>query len=464
MENFYKSYPNANRKILLVIDIALLYLAFNLSYNIRFGDGGPGNSFTLFFLVFGLVWWIVTGFNHYGIRLDGYVVNEQKLANLIKAFLLHAFFVCTLIFILKLQIVSRLFLFYTYSISFALIIMSRVFIGILYSFSSRSNYSFNKFVIVGAGNSGNALYNYLNANHPFGNKFMGFFDDQMDGSPCKELIKGKIKDLKTYCLQEDVNEIYFSLPLSSKELINDLSRFADQNFLHFRIIPDFGGIMGTDLNMYLYDNVPILTTRREPLDFVGNKILKRSFDILFSLSVILFIFPIVVPIVALAIKIDSKGPVFFKQLRPGWKNQLFECFKFRSMQVNNMAHVQATKADPRVTRVGRFLRKTNLDEFPQFINVLLGDMSVVGPRPNMIIQLEQYSKLISKYEIRHFVLPGITGMAQVKGYRGETNELELMEKRVEYDVKYIENWSFLLDLKIIGLTVWNMIKGDKRAY
>lgn len=465
MENLYKSYSNINRQILLAIDICLIYLAFYGAYHIRFGAEGPGSFFDLFFIVFGLVWWIVTGLNHYGMRADGMLINEQMLSNLLKAFLLHAFLVCTLIFILKVQIVSRLFLFYTYSLSFALILFSRVLIGLLYSYSSKANYSFNKFVIVGAGTSGNALYKYLSLNHAFGNKFMGFFDDRTEDSPCKDLIKGEIKDLKNYCLQEKVNEIYFSLPLSSrKELIHDLSSFADQNFLHFRIIPDFGGIVDTNVSMYLYDNVPILTTRREPLEFIANKILKRTFDIFFSLMVILFLFPIVVPLIALAIKIDSKGPVFYKQLRPGKKNQLFECLKFRSMKVNDLAHVQATKKDPRVTRVGKFLRKSNLDEFPQFFNVLLGDMSVVGPRPNMIIQLEQYSKLIGKYEIRHFVTPGITGLAQVKGYRGETNELELMEKRVEYDVKYIENWSFLLDLKIIFLTVWNMIKGDKKAY
>jgi putative colanic acid biosynthesis UDP-glucose lipid carrier transferase len=464
MENFYKTYSNANRKVLLAIDIALIYLAFHVAYGIRFGDLTPGHFFNLFFVVFGLVWWIVTGFNHYGTRADGLIVNEQKLANLMKAFLLHAFIVCLLIFVLKVQIVSRLFLFYTYSLSFILILLSRVLIGLSYHYYRKTDYSFNKFVIVGAGTSGSALYKYLNVNQSFGNKFMGFFDDQSENSPCKDLIKGQIKDLKSYCLQENINEIYFSLPLSSKELINDLSSFADQNFLHFRIIPDFGGIMGKDVNMYLYDNVPILTIRREPLEFTGNKILKRSFDIAFSLLVILFIFPIVLPIIALAIKLDSKGPVFFKQLRPGKKNQLFECFKFRSMKVNDITHVQATKSDPRVTRVGRFLRKSNLDELPQFFNVLLGDMSIVGPRPNMIIQLEQYSKLISKYEIRHFVTPGITGLAQVNGFRGETNELELMEKRVEFDVKYIENWSFMLDLQIIFLTVWNMVKGDKQAY
>jgi putative colanic acid biosynthesis UDP-glucose lipid carrier transferase len=173
---------------------------------------------------------------------------------------------------------------------------------------------------------------------------------------------------------------------------------------------------------------------------------------------------VIFPVIAIAIRLDSVGPVFFKQLRPGKKNKLFDCYKFRTMYVNNKTEVQATWHDSRITKVGAFLRKTNLDELPQFFNVLLGNMSVVGPRPNLISQLEEYSKTIQQYKIRHFITPGITGYAQVNGYRGETRELELMEKRVYYDVLYIENWSLSLDIKIIFLTIWNMLKGDKNAY
>jgi putative colanic acid biosynthesis UDP-glucose lipid carrier transferase len=210
--------------------------------------------------------------------------------------------------------------------------------------------------------------------------------------------------------------------------------------------------------------MPILTTRKEPLGVSINAALKRAFDIAFSLTVILTVFPFVVPIIAFAIRLNSKGPIIFKQLRPGKKNKLFECYKFRTMAVNTSSEFQATKNDPRVTSVGKFLRKTNLDELPQFINVLLGNMSVVGPRPNMVSQLEEYSRKIESYRVRHFVTPGITGYAQVNGFRGETREEGLMEKRVEYDVMYLENWSLSLDIKIIFLTVWNMFRGEKSAY
>ena len=190
---------------------------------------------------------------------------------------------------------------------------------------------------------------------------------------------------------------------------------------------------------------------------------KRLFDILFSLTIILGVFPIAVPLIALAIRLDSKGPIIFRQMRRGKKNKLFECYKFRTMHVGSNASEQASKDDSRITRVGRFLRKSNLDELPQFVNVLLGNMSVVGPRPHISKQ-DEYAKTIHKYPFRCFITPGITGYAQVSGYRGETKEPSLMEKRVEYDLKYMENWSLLFDLKIIGQTVWLMFRGQKNAY
>mgnify|MGYP003374863796 FL=1 len=193
--------------------------------------------------------------------------------------------------------------------------------------------------------------------------------------------------------------------------------------------------------------------------------LKRLFDMIFSLAVILLVsFTILVPII-IAIKCSSKGPILFKQKRTGYRGREFTCLKFRTMKVNDKSdELQATKNDPRKTKVGDFLRKTSLDELPQFVNVLIGNMSVVGPRPHMVKQTEEYSRLIDKYMVRHMIKPGITGLAQVSGYRGQTEELWQMEKRVEYDVMYIENWSFWLDIKIIFRTVINAIQGEKNAF
>ncbi len=204
---------------------------------------------------------------------------------------------------------------------------------------------------------------------------------------------------------------------------------------------------------------------QEPLCKPVNKLLKRSFDVLFALVVLLIFFPFIYVVVAIAIKLSSPGPVFFKQLRTGLNGRDFYCYKFRSMRVNAASDLlQARKNDPRKTRVGDFLRKTNIDEIPQFINVLMGDMSVVGPRPHMLKHTEDYSELIDNYMDRHQVKPGITGLAQVRGFRGETKELHQMAGRVRLDVWYIQNWKPGLDLKIIYRTVRNFLDGEKLAY
>ena len=192
---------------------------------------------------------------------------------------------------------------------------------------------------------------------------------------------------------------------------------------------------------------------------------KRSFDILFSLFIMLFVFSWLYPILAILIKLESAGPVFFVQIRTGRNNRNFKCYKFRSMYVNGDADKrQATLNDHRITQIGCFMRKTSLDELPQFFNVLIGNMSIVGPRPHMVVLTEEYSQLTEKYKARHTLRPGITGWAQILGLRGEVKSPEAMLKRVDADVWYLKNWSFLLDLKIIFLTFWITLKGDKNAY
>ena len=195
-----------------------------------------------------------------------------------------------------------------------------------------------------------------------------------------------------------------------------------------------------------------------------NKIIKRLFDILFSLFIVVFVFSWLIPIVAILIKLESKGPIFFKQGRPGLDQNEFFCIKFRSMRMNEKTEEMTTKNDPRVTKIGAFLRRTSLDEMPQFLNVLFGDMSIVGPRPHLWIHNNEYQKKIKKYNVRLHVRPGITGLAQVKGYRGEIETDEEMVNRIKYDVFYIENWSLFLDVKIIMLTIINIFKGQEKAY
>lgn len=463
--NKYQHYYSFNRIILLILDVALIALSFNLSNYFRYGTVDLAHQYSVFFVLFALVWWVVSGFSNFVFRVDGFISIGKRFSNLINAFLLHAFILASCIVIFNLEEISRLLLLYTYLSSALLIGFSRLVFMQLNKYVTNSDMAYSRYVIVGSGQAAISLYHTFSNDENPGTKFMGFFDDEADSnSPYSSQLKGSIADLQEYCLQHSIDEIYYTKPLTDKDQIDELTAFCDDNFVYFRIVPDFSAIVQKDVNLYFYHNIPIISVRKEPLEQVTNRVIKRAFDIAFSLAVILVIFPIVLPVIALAIRMESKGPIFFKQLRPGKKNHLFVCYKFRTMFVNNQTEVQATKNDPRITRVGRFLRKTNLDELPQFFNVLLGDMSVVGPRPNLVSQLDHYSKVISKYKMRHFVTPGITGYAQVSGYRGETKEVHLMEKRVEYDVKYMENWSFMMDMKIIFLTVWNMIKGEKNAY
>lgn len=206
------------------------------------------------------------------------------------------------------------------------------------------------------------------------------------------------------------------------------------------------------------------TNHLEPLSSITNKLIKRLFDVIVSTTFCICMIPII-PIIALIIKIQSPGPIFFKQERTGFAGKTFYCYKFRSMHVNQDADIaQATKNDPRKFAFGNFMRKTNIDELPQFWNVLKGDMSIVGPRPHMLHHTEIYSELIDKYMVRHFCKPGITGWAQVTGFRGETKELWQMEERVERDIWYIEHWTFMLDIKIIYKTIKSVIIPDKHAY
>ncbi len=457
-------YSRFIKVMIFIIDFFFIYLAFLMSEKLGVVHTLSNQQFTSFFLTFGLIW-IIAGFFNKIYRLDTEVT--QTITNLFGTFLLHLIIIEVLMKASGLYLVSFEFLAYIYGFAIFLIVGSRIFYKLIAKYYQFTGFDKRKVVIIGAGGAGVALFKHFTGNETAGYHFAGFFDDITNQTQeVQDKVVGPLsaKAIKSYCISQGIGEIYFALPPSHITLLHDLSQFADEQFIYFRVAPDFSELQHESGNIFLINSVPVLTTRKEPLGISLNANLKRAFDILFSLTVILLLFPIILPIIAIAIRLDSSGPIFFKQLRPGKKNKLFDCYKLRTMLVNNNTELQASKNDSRITKVGRFLRKTNMDELPQFFNVLLGNMSVVGPRPNMISQLEEYSKTINNYRVRHFVTPGITGYAQVNGCRGETRDAGLMEKRVKYDVQYIENWSLSLDMKIIFLTVWNMVKGEKNAY
>lgn len=260
------------------------------------------------------------------------------------------------------------------------------------------------------------------------------------------------------------DEMYVCLSRRDRDIIRKLSRFCDRRVIRFFYIPVSVETLGINLKPELLNEMEVYASYENPLQNVGNRAIKRLFDIVLS---IMFLIPtaILFPFIYLMIKIQSPGPILFKQLRTGLDGNSFKCYKFRSMHVNKDADkLQATKDDPRKFPFGNFMRKANIDELPQFLNVLQGRMSIVGPRPHMLAHTEQYSQLIDKYMVRHFVKPGVTGWAQVTGYRGETKELWQMEGRVKRDIWYIEHWSIWLDIRIIWLTAKSIFIHDENAY
>lgn len=341
----------------------------------------------------------------------------------------------------------------------------RVFVRMLLKFYRRKGYNFKRVVIVGAGKNGMELYRAMRDDISSGFNILGFFDDNLALGDILPSYLGTTDKVEEFAIAKDIDEIYCTLPGTNDEKIFRMLNFAEKQMIRFYIVPEFYRNVKKSMVMEFLESVPLLTIRREPLQAFYNRALKRSFDLVFSSVVLCTIFPILYVLIGFLIKRSSPGPIFFKQKRTGLYGHDFECYKFRTMRVNDQADtMQAVKDDPRKTKIGDFLRRTNLDEFPQFINVFKGDMSVVGPRPHMLKHTEQYSALIDKYMVRHLVKPGVTGWAQVTGYRGETKTLEQMEGRVKRDVWYIENWTFFLDLKIIVVTLVNMFRGDKNAY
>jgi len=320
--------------------------------------------------------------------------------------------------------------------------------------------NFRNAVIIGYTPEAIRLKEVFENRNDYGYRFFGFFSDKKSNAN----IIGKLDALRPFVIEQKIDEIYCSLNEISNDQLKDLVEFSDENEITIKFIPDAKEIFSKNLKIDYYELFPVLSLQKTQLHQPLIKVVKRGFDIVFSLFVMIFLLSWLVPVLAFLIKIESKGPIFFRQGRPGLEEKEFFCYKFRSMKLNKTTEKEASKNDPRVTRIGKFMRKTSIDELPQFLNVLVGEMSVVGPRPHLWSQNKAYGNKIKKYMVRHYVKPGITGLAQVRGFRGEIETDEDMINRIKYDVFYIENWSIILDLKIIVQTVINIFKGEEKAY
>lgn len=357
------------------------------------------------------------------------------------------------------------FLFIFYSLLGVCLVFSRLVGTYIQDLMLRHFHMRKTVAIMGKNEGGRKLANYFRA-HERNYSFEGYLaeNDAQLLSERGEVTAAARAQFKR-AVEKGIQEVYISLPPDRMAQAAALLDEADRNCLRVKLVPDLIRPDKVPYEVSLLGPVPVVSIRQEPIYDIASRFKKRLFDLIFSLLVVIFILSWLYPIIALLIKLESPGPVLFKQLRSGRDNKPFWCYKFRSMRINNESdNRQATRDDNRITRIGRFLRRTSLDELPQFFNVLQGYMSVVGPRPHMLKHTEQYSAIIDHYMARQFLKPGITGWAQVNGYRGETTDPRMMERRVAHDIWYLENWTTMLDVRIVFLTIINMLTGEENAY
>jgi len=403
----------------------------------------------------------------FGIVLHKRMVRiEEIFDKVVKLIILQVLIlgVCALI-LNKIHDFSLIFVIRLFAIEFLLLITWRIFMRIASKYCRAGNRK--SVIILGAGNIASQVHTNIIKNIHNSYRLDGFFDDRSESEFVleKELFKGTLNDVIPYLKEHKIDEIFCALPAGEDRKAVPILNYAENNLIRFYFIPDFKRFLSKKVNLQFIDNIPIVFIRSEPLESYTNRFFKRLFDIIASFIFLITVFPWLLIILGTAIKLSSRGPIFFMQKRTGKNGKEFTCIKFRSMNINKEANEkQASKNDSRVTTIGALLRKTNLDETPQFINVLIGDMSIVGPRPHMLKQTEEFCLLIDKYMLRHLAKPGITGLAQITGCRGETRNVQEMEQRIQRDVWYLENWTYWLDVKIIFQTVVLMIKGDEKAY
>ncbi len=360
---------------------------------------------------------------------------------------------------------SRLFIITLFLSICAVLMLNRVAYIFVLQFFRKGEIIMRKVLIIGYNETSKKLVQQLEED-PISTHIIGYCEDQKEVHELSNHpIIGELSNAIEVSKENEVTEIFSTITPEQNETIYQLIQEADHACIRFRIVPNFNFFVHFPVQIDFLGVMPVFSRRKEPLEDVSNRIKKRLVDILVSTLAIVFILSWLIPLISLVIWLESGRPIFFLQKRTGKDNKPFNCFKFRSMKVNNDANSkQASKEDQRITRVGKILRKTSLDEFPQFLNVFLGDMSIIGPRPHMLKHTDDYSNRINQFMVRQFMKPGISGWAQVNGFRGETKRLEDMEKRVEHDLWYMENWSIWLDVRIIFLTIYQVFKGDKNAF
>ena len=450
----------------LLSDLLLLNCAFLISAVYSQSWEILIDRYYMFFLLIGLnVLWIVSS-NYINFYDDFFSRNfPVQFTNIIKNSLLQLVITIIFIFLAKENLFTRYFIVYYFILLVFLITCRVIVFRKILKYLRRKGKNVRDLIIIGEGEVAENFKAMILSNPDFGYSFKGIIIGK-DNNNSQKLLD----NLKVAFAANKVDEAVIAISEESRHLLESIIKECDKNAVKVHIIPDYYNLVSKRFQLSTFGDFPIITARREPLNEVQWRFVKRVFDILFSLIVTILILSWLIPLIFIVSLIFDRGPVFFLQDRLGTKNEKFKCLKFRTMKHEKDKideYKPVVENDPRITKVGKFLRKYNLDELPQFINVLLGDMSVVGPRPHAISYDDLYGKIVDEIRLRHNVKPGITGWAQIHGLRGDVVDEEENRKRtkqrIDYDIWYIENWSFWLDIQIILLTVWQMIVGKSRG-
>ncbi|MEO9872943.1 undecaprenyl-phosphate glucose phosphotransferase [Ekhidna sp.] len=443
--------------LFLITDLVCLNIGVLVANQYRYGSLIPSDEYQLLQLLLNVIW-VGVFFSSNLQRINRNSRLLDHLNKVLTGLVINLSIVFALWFALEPVDYSRKYLFVTYLIFTVAILLWRSLWHYLIRYYRIKGYNIRRVVIIGKGDLSDSLTHYFKETPELGYQLVGIVDNDNGADE-------SLTNFEEFTINNKADIVFCCLPHLQDEQVKDVIDFAENNLIKVNLISQFSRLSNYNLSIEQFGNIPIINVNSIPLDSQVNRLIKRGFDLVFSSIFILLILSWLIPIIGLLIKMESKGPIFFKQKRHGKDNNFFLCWKFRTMAFEKGADFkQATKNDNRITKMGAILRKTSIDELPQFINVFLGDMSVVGPRPHPIKLNEEFQPKIDRFWQRHAVKPGITGLAQAKGFRGETAELSDMSGRVKLDRFYVKNWSLILDFKIILLTALAIVKGDQNAY
>jgi putative colanic acid biosynthesis UDP-glucose lipid carrier transferase len=456
------------RNISYTLDIIIILIAYLIAKKFSYNIDLQYFSYPFFFLSI-ILWFLMSIFSKIYFEKRSNKFAEEMVQMIYHAILFIVSLSSVLFFLnLNHKFPSKFVLVFVNILTFLAILSKYAIRKKIHAYLNKGIF-YDQVLLVGSTKAAEEFIDAVKKYYYYGYKCIGYIDDQ-DKLKKECAYLGNLNDLHTILRTTQIDEVFIALPTGENEKIQNCIAICDGLNVKVRILPNLSEFTSSSVYINNIGLLPVVNVGDLPLDKRENRTLKRVFDIVFSLLFFILLGSFIFPLLAIIIKLSSKGPIFFKQERWGLNNKRITCYKFRSMYKESSDidedgnFQQAFKDDPRITLIGKILRKTNMDELPQFWNVLIGNMSVVGPRPHPTKLNIQSMELVDNYMLRHMVIPGITGLAQVNGCRGETRTTEDMQKRVNFDLYYIQRWNFWLDLQIIIQTVINIFRGDQNAY